>query len=61
MIRASAEHLRQAGLEAHAEVKEGLAKRVLFGEAKPSSGLANCPERFLLGSVSAAAANPAEC
>jgi nucleotide-binding universal stress UspA family protein len=70
MVEASAAHLRQAGLEVHAEVKEGDAKRVLLDEAKRlhadcifvgSTGFSNRLERFLLGSVSAAVANRAEC
>jgi nucleotide-binding universal stress UspA family protein len=70
MVEASAAHLRQAGLEVHAEVKEGDAKRVLLDEAKRlhadcifvgSTGFSNRLDRFLLGSVSAAVANRAEC
>jgi nucleotide-binding universal stress UspA family protein len=70
MVEAAAEHLRQAGLEASAEVKEGAAKKVLIDEAKRlradcifvgSTGFSNRLERFLLGSVSAAVANRAEC
>lgn len=70
MVEAAAEHLRQAGLEASAEVKEGAAKKVLVDEAKRprvnsvfvgATGFSNRLERFLLGSVSAAVANRAEC
>lgn len=70
MVEASAGHLRQAGLEAHAEVKEGEAKKALLDEAKRlradcifvgATGFSNRLERFLLGSVSAAVANRAEC
>ena len=70
MVEASAEPLREAGLDAFAEVKEGDAKEVLLDEAKRlhsdcifvgSSGISNRFERFILGSVSAAVANRAEC
>jgi nucleotide-binding universal stress UspA family protein len=70
MVEAPAAHLRQAGFEVYTEVKEGDAKRVLLDEAKRlhadcifvgSTGFSNRLERFLLGSVSAAVANRAEC
>ncbi len=70
MVEASAEDLRGAGLDVSAVVKEGDAKKVLVDEAKRlgadcifvgSTGFSNRLERFLLGSVSAAVANRAEC
>lgn len=70
MVEASAEDLRGAGLDVSAVVKEGNAKKVLVDEAKRlgadcifvgSTGFSNRLERFLLGSVSAAVANRAEC
>lgn len=70
MVEASAEHLRQAGLDALPEVKQGDPKKVLVEEAKRlgadcifvgASGLTNRLERFLLGSVSTTVANRAEC
>ena len=70
MVEASAEHLRQAGFDALAEVKQGDQKKVLVEEAKRigadcifvgASGLTNRLERFLLGSVSTTVANRAEC
>jgi nucleotide-binding universal stress UspA family protein len=70
MVEASAEHLRQAGFDVSAEVKEGDAKEVLMDQAQRlgadcifvgSSGLSNRLERFVLGSVSTAVANRADC
>jgi nucleotide-binding universal stress UspA family protein len=70
MVEASVEDLRGAGLDVSAVVKEGDAKKVLVDEAKRvsadcifvgSTGFSNRLERFLLGSVSAAVANRAEC
>jgi nucleotide-binding universal stress UspA family protein len=70
IVEASAEHLRKAGFDAYAEVKQGDAKKVLIEEAKRSgadcifvgaSGWTNRLDRFLLGSVSTAVANRAEC
>ena len=69
MVEASAEKLRVAG-PVTTIVKEGDAKKVLVAEAKHleadcifvgSTGFSNRLERFLLGSVSAAVANRAEC
>jgi nucleotide-binding universal stress UspA family protein len=69
MVAASAEKLRVAG-PVTTIVKEGDAKKVLVAEAKHlevdcifvgSTGFSNRLERFLLGSVSAAVANRAEC
>ena len=69
MVEASADNLRVAG-NVPTIVKEGDAKRVLVEEAKRlgvdcifvgSTGFSNRLERFLLGSVSAAVANRAEC
>jgi nucleotide-binding universal stress UspA family protein len=69
MVEASAEDLRGAG-PVTTVVKEGDAKKVLVDEAKRlgadcifvgSTGFSNRLERFLLGSVSAAVANRAEC
>lgn len=70
IVDTSAEYLRQAGLTVSAEVKQGDPKRVLVDEAERldadcifvgASGLSNRLERFLLGSVSTAVANRAEC
>ena len=70
MVETSAENLRRAGLNVDAAVKEGEAKKVLVDEVKRlgadcifvgSTGFSNRLERFLLGSVSAAVANRAEC
>jgi len=70
MVEASAEDLRGAGLDVSPVVKEGDAKKVLVDESKRlgadcifvgSTGFSNRLERFLLGSVSAAVANRAEC
>lgn len=70
MVEASAEHLRQAGFDASAEVKQGDPKKVLVAEAERlgadcifvgASGLTNRLEQFLLGSVSTTVANRAEC
>ena len=70
MVEASVENLRGAGLNVSAIVTEGDAKKVLVDEAKRlgadcifvgSTGFSNRLERFLLGSVSAAVANRAEC
>ena len=70
IVEASAEDLRKAGVDAYAEVKQGDAKKVLVEEAKRSgadcifvgtSGWTNRRDRFLLGSVSTAVANRAEC
>ena len=70
IVEAAAEHLRNTGLDASAEVKEGTAKEVLVEEANRlradcifvgSSGFTNRFERFLLGSVSSAVTNRAEC
>ena len=69
IVEAAAENLRLAG-PMTTIVKEGDAKRVLVDEAKRlgadcifvgSTGFSNRLERFLLGSVSAAVANRAEC
>ena len=69
MVEASADNLRVVG-PVTTIVKEGDAKRVLVEEAKDlgvdcifvgSTGFSNRLERFLLGSVSAAVANRAEC
>ena len=69
MVEAAAENLRVVG-QVTTIVKEGDAKRVLVDEAKRlgvdcifvgSTGFSNRLERFLLGSVSAAVANRAEC
>jgi nucleotide-binding universal stress UspA family protein len=69
MVEASADNLRVAG-PVTTIVKEGNAKSVLVDEAKHlgidsifvgSTGFSNRLERFLLGSVSAAVANRAEC
>ena len=70
MVEASAEDLRRAGLDVSPIVKRGDAKKVLLDEAKRlgadcifvgSTGFSNRLERFLLGSVSAAVANRAQC
>jgi nucleotide-binding universal stress UspA family protein len=70
MVEASSEDLRAAGLNVSSLIKEGDAKKVLVDEAKRlgtdcifvgSTGFSNRLERFLLGSVSAAVANRAEC
>jgi nucleotide-binding universal stress UspA family protein len=70
MVDAASEDLRGAGLNVSSLVKEGDAKKVLVDEAKRlgtdcifvgSTGFGNRLERFLLGSVSAAVANRAEC
>lgn len=70
IVEGSAEYLRKAGFDAYAEVKQGGAKKVLVEEAKRSgadcifvgaSGWTNRLDRFLLGSVSTAVANGAEC
>ena len=70
MVEASSEDLRGAGLNVSSLIKEGDAKKVLVDEAKRlgadcifvgSTGFSNRLERFLLGSVSAAVANRAEC
>lgn len=70
MVDAFAENLRRAGLTVSAEVKQGDPKKVLVDEAEHlaadcifvgASGLTNRLERFLLGSVSTAVANRAEC
>jgi nucleotide-binding universal stress UspA family protein len=70
MVEASSEDLLAAGLNVSSFVKEGDAKKVLVDEAKRlgadcifvgSTGFSNRLERFLLGSVSAAVANRAEC
>ena len=69
IVEASAENLRVVG-PVTTIVKEGDAKSVLVHEAKRlgidcifvgSTGFSNRLERFLLGSVSAAVANRAEC
>jgi nucleotide-binding universal stress UspA family protein len=69
MVEDSADNLRVTG-PVTTIVKEGDAKRVLVDEAKRlgvdcifvgSTGFSNRLERFLLGSVSAAVANRAEC
>jgi nucleotide-binding universal stress UspA family protein len=69
MVEASADNLRVAG-PVTTIVKEGDAKSVVVDEAKRlgvdcifvgSTGFSNRLERFLLGSVSAAVANRAEC
>ncbi|HWN07844.1 MAG TPA: universal stress protein [Pyrinomonadaceae bacterium] len=70
MVEAASEDLRRAGLNVSSVVKEGDAKKVLVDEAQGqgadcifvgSTGFSNRLERFLLGSVSAAVANRAEC
>ena len=70
MVDASAEYLREAGLTVSAEVKQGEPKKVLVDEAQRlgadcifvgASGFTNRLERLLLGSVSTAVANRAEC
>lgn len=70
LVEASAESLRKAGFDTYAEVQQGDAKKVLVEEAKHSgadcifvgmSGWTNRLDRFLLGSVSTAVANRAEC
>jgi nucleotide-binding universal stress UspA family protein len=70
MVDAASEDLRGAGFNVSSLVKEGDAKKVLVDEAKRlgtdcifvgSTGFSNRLERFLLGSVSAAVANRAEC
>jgi nucleotide-binding universal stress UspA family protein len=70
MVEAASEDLRGASLNVSCLVKEGDAKKVLVDEAKRlgadcifvgSTGFSNRLERFLLGSVSAAVANRAEC
>jgi nucleotide-binding universal stress UspA family protein len=70
MIEAYAEDLRSAGFHVSQVLTEGDAKKVLPQEAKRlsvdcvflgSTGVSNRLERFLLGSVSAAVANRAEC
>jgi nucleotide-binding universal stress UspA family protein len=70
MVEVASEDLRGAGLNVSSLVKEGDAKKVLVDEAKRlsadcifvgSTGFSNRLERFLLGSVSAAVANRAEC
>jgi nucleotide-binding universal stress UspA family protein len=69
MVEASADNLRVVG-PVTTIVKEGDAKRMLVDEAKRlgvdclfvgSTGFSNRLERFLLGSVSAAVSNRAEC
>lgn len=70
MVESASEDFRGAGLNVSSLVKEGDAKKVLVDEAKRlgahcifvgSTGFSNRLERFLLGSVSAAVANRAEC
>lgn len=70
IVEASADYLRQAGFDTSAEVKQGDAKKVLLNEATRlnadcifvgASGWTNRLDRFLLGSVSTAVANRAEC
>jgi nucleotide-binding universal stress UspA family protein len=70
MVEATSEDLRGAGLNVSSLVNEGDAKKVLVDEATRlgagcifvgSTGFSNRLERFLLGSVSAAVANRAEC
>lgn len=70
IVDAPAEYLRKAGLDASAEVKHGAPTNVLIDEAKQlnadcifvgASGWTNRLDRFLLGSVSTAVANRAEC
>jgi nucleotide-binding universal stress UspA family protein len=69
MVEASAEELREVG-PVKTVITQGDAKKVLIHEAKRlgadcifvgATGLSNRLERFLLGSVSAAVANRAEC
>lgn len=70
IVEAAARYLRQVGFDTSAEVKQGDAKKVLLDEAKRlnahcifvgASGWTNSLDRFLLGSVSTAVANGAEC
>jgi nucleotide-binding universal stress UspA family protein len=70
IVESSAAYLRQAGYDTVAEVKQGEAKKVLLEEAKRlgagcifvgASGWTNRLDHFLLGSVSTAVANRAEC
>jgi nucleotide-binding universal stress UspA family protein len=70
MVEAASEDLRGADLNVSSLVKQGDAKKTLIDEAKRlgadcifvgSTGFSNRLERFLLGSVSAAVANRAEC
>lgn len=69
MVEADAKNLREAG-RVMTIIKEGDAKKVLVNVAKRlgadcifvgSTGFSNRLERFLLGSVSSAVANRAEC
>lgn len=70
IVDTAAAFLRQAGFDTSVEVKQGEAKKVLLDEAKRlgancifvgANGWTNRLDRFLLGSVSTAVANRAEC